>query len=87
MLNKININPYDFIWKSSFHVLEVFFLLEGQLKVNMYGIGIAKMCISYLDCRRVFLLVLVVKVLLLKFVVIHLRTNTFLFLIVPKISK
>lgn len=68
-------------------MLEAFFLLEGQLKVNMYGIDIAKMCISYLDCRRVFLLVLVSKVLLLKFVVIHLRTNTFLFLIVPKISK
>lgn len=48
---------------------------------------VAKMCISYLDCRRVFLLVLVSKVLLLKFVVIHLRTNSFLFVIFPKISK
>lgn len=51
------------------------------------GHDVTKTCISYLDCRRVFVMFLVSKVLLLKFVVMLLRTNTFSFVIVPKISK
>lgn len=51
------------------------------------GYDVTEKCISYLNCRRVFLLVLVSKVFLLKFLVIDLKTNTFSIVIVPKISK
>lgn len=69
-------------------MLEVFYFVKRTIKSKyVWDMLLQKCALVIWTVGRLFLLALVSKVLLLKFVVIHLRTNTFSFVIVSQISK